>query len=972
MPPDEAVAKWKLPLGMHVEVFASEPDVMNPVAMAWDARGRLWVAENFTYAERGVRIDPNHKDRVLIFEPSSEKGKPPKRTVFMDGLDALTSVEVGQGGVWLLCPPRLLFVPDPDGDGLADASPRVVLDGFTVADSNHHNLANGLRWGPDGWLYGRAGASCPGEIGVPGAAASERIPMRGGIWRYHPQRKVFEVICHGTTNPWGHDWDALGEAFFVNTVNGHLWHMMPGAHFVRPHTADPNPHAYVAIDQHADHYHFDTGKGWSASRDGAASDLGGGHAHSGALIYNGGLLSDEYKGQLFTLNFHGRRINVERLERSGTGYVGKHETDIAQTSDSWFRGVDLSTGPDGSVYVLDWSDTGECHENSGVYRTSGRIYRIYAETTGKVESADITGRGELGLADLYRRPNSWFARQSAQVLRERWLKGASVKEAVKALREGMDWDADPAMRLRQLWALWGINGISKPELQSKLNDRDEHMRVWAIRLLTDALPLDTVMGKRPKDEEGLSPALLAQFTRLAWDDPSGLVHLTLVSTMCRLPLAQRVDLAAPLLATEQWANDPNFPAMMWYALQPVAEEDPTIVANLAKGCALPLTRRCIARFLGEGIEKNLGALSILLSVTATAEPEFATDVLQGLSQALAGWRKAPEPKGWKPIATRFSDDETLGPIVRSLSALFGDGRALDEVHKVALDEKTEVAIRIRAIETLTEMDVPELRAVCEKTIGNNALARVSALGLSKFNDPAIGKLIAARLSKTPPDVRKTLTGVLVSRPAWAHYLLDAVAAGQVNRTEISASEARQMAASKDEALSAQLKKVWGEVRASSAARQELIAKWKTKLSPAVVGQANPAAGREVFQQVCAACHKMYGKGGEIGPDLTGSDRRNLDYLLENIADPNAVVTPDFRLNTVTMKDGRILSGMIGTQTPKTFELKTFAGSVTVERSDASKTEESPLSMMPEGLLEAFSESQVRDLFSFLMSEAAPQ
>jgi putative heme-binding domain-containing protein len=270
------------------------------------------------------------------------------------------------------------------------------------------------------------------------------------------------------------------------------------------------------------------------------------------------------------------------------------------------------------------------------------------------------------------------------------------------------------------------------------------------------------------------------------------------------------------------------------------------------------------------------------------------------------------------------------------------------------------------------MDVPELRAVCEKTIGNNALARVSALGLSKFNDPAIGQLIAARLSKTPPDVRKTLTGVLVSRPAWAHYLLDAVAAGQVNRTEISASEARQMAASKDEALSAQLKKVWGEVRASSAARQELIAKWKTKLSPAVVGQANPAAGREVFQQVCAACHKMYGKGGEIGPDLTGSDRRNLDYLLENIADPNAVVTPDFRLNTVTMKDGRILSGMIGTQTPKTFELKTFAGSVTVERSDASKTEESPLSMMPEGLLEAFSESQVRDLFSFLMSEAAPQ
>ena len=972
MPALEAVAKWKLPIGMHVEVFAAEPEVMNPIGMAWDAHGRLWVAENFTYAERGVRFDPNQRDRVLVFEPSLEKGKPPKRSVFMDGFQALTSVEVGQGGVWLLCPPQLLFVPDPDGDAIPDGEPQVVLDGFTVAESNHHNLANGLRWGPDGWLYGRAGASCPGEIGVPGTPAAERVPLRGGIWRYHPQRKVFEALSHGTTNPWGHDWDALGELFFVNTVTGHLWYMTPGAHFLRSHTADPNPHAYVGIDQTADHYHFDTGKGWTASRDGAASDLGGGHAHSGALIYNGGLLPEQYQGQLFTLNFHGRRINVERLERQGAGYVGKHEGDIAQSADSWFRGVDLSTGPDGSVYVLDWSDTGECHENSGVHRTSGRIYRIYSEQVGKPEPADISGRGELGLADLYRRPNSWFARQAAQTLRERWLKGASVDRAIKSLKGGLDWDADPALRLRQLWALWGVNGISKADLQAKLRDRDEHMRVWAIRLLTDALPLDTVMGKRPKDEVGLSPELLAKFTRLAWDDPSGLVHLTLASTLCRLPLSQRAELATPLLATEQWAKDPSFPAMMWYALQPLAEADPAIVADLAKGCTLPLTRRCIARFLGEGIEKNPGALEDLLRVTATAEPEFVSDILQGLTQALAGWRKASEPKGWKALGTRFSEDETLGPVVRSLSAVFGDGRALGEVTKVALDEKAEIAIRIRAIETLTEMNVPELRGICEKALGNNALARVSAIGLSKFDDPAIGKTLTARLGKVPAEMRKSLVGVLVSRPAWAHYLLDAVAAGQLKRSEIGASDARQIAAFKDDALQGQLKKVWGEVRATNEARQELIAKWKTKLSSTVMAQASPTSGREVFGQVCAACHKMYGKGGEIGPDLTGSDRRNLDYLLENIADPSAVVAPDFRLNTVTMKDGRILSGMMGAQTPKTFELKTFAGPMTVERSDVTKIEESALSMMPEGLLEAFSETQVRDLISFLMSESAPQ
>ncbi|MEI6712451.1 MAG: PVC-type heme-binding CxxCH protein [Verrucomicrobiota bacterium] len=977
MPAEEAVTKWQLPPGIHVELFASEPDVMNPIAMTWDARGRLWVAENFTYAERGVRFDPNQRDRVLVFELGKDGVKTPKRSVFMDGLQSLTSIAVGQGGVWLLCPPKLLFISDPDSDGVADSAPKVVLDGFTVAESNHHNLANGLKWGPDGWLYGRNGASCPGEVGAPGTPASERIPTRGGIWRYHPQRRVFEALCHGTTNPWGHDWNGVGEGFFVNTVNGHLWQMIPGAHFARPHTNDPNPHAYVSIDQTADHYHFDTGKSWTASRDGSANELGGGHAHSGAMIYNGGQWPEEYDGLLFTLNFHGRRMNLERLERSGSGYVGKHETDICVSGDSWFRGVDLSTGPDGAVYVLDWSDTGECHENSGVHRTSGRIYRFFADNEKKkIEDPDIAERGDLSLANLHRRPNAWFARQAAGVLRDRWLKGASVADAIRELRQGFDWDTSTEIRLRQLWTLWGVNGIGKEDLRKKLYDRDENIRVWAIRLLTDAFPLDTVMGKRPKDEQALNATLITEFTRLAWEDPSGLVHLTLASTLCRLPLAQRVDLAVPLLATAQWADDPRFPAMMWYALQPIAEEDPMIVARLFKGCTLPVTRQCIARFMAEGIEKKPEALALVLAealgVGADVVDEVMADVLKGMNLALAGWRKAPMPAGWSNVVERFGNDEKLGAQVRALSAVFGDGRALGEVRKVALDEHAEVGARKRAIETLTEMNDSGLREVCEKVLTTNALTGSAALGLSRFSDASVGKLLAGRLGKAPADARKILVGVLVSRESWFQYLLEAVASGAINRSEISASDARQIAATKDAAVLSKLKEVWGEVRAGAGAKQELITKWKGRLTAEVLAKASPTNGAVVFQQVCATCHRMYGKGGEIGPDLTGSDRRNIDYLLENIADPSAVVAPDFRLNTITMKDGRILSGMVGAQTEKTIELKTFTGRMTLERADIVKKDESPLSMMPEGLLEAFTETQVRDLFSFLMSNSAPQ
>jgi len=203
--------------------------------------------------------------------------------------------------------------------------------------------------------------------------------MRGTMWRYHPQRKVVEALSSGTTNPWGHDWNEHGELFFINTVNGHLWHDFAGAHFVRPHTVDPNPRAYALIDQHADHWHFDTGKPWQESRDGKANSLGGGHAHVGMMIYQGDNWPAEYRGRLFTLNLHGRRANHEILERSGSGYVGKHAPDFFIAGDPWFRGMDLSCGPDGGVFVLDWSDTGECHEYSGVHRTSRRRGRLQSQ-----------------------------------------------------------------------------------------------------------------------------------------------------------------------------------------------------------------------------------------------------------------------------------------------------------------------------------------------------------------------------------------------------------------------------------------------------------------------------------------------------------------------------------------------------------------------------------------------------------------
>src|SRR5262249_10791747 len=205
-PSEEAVKRMERPDGFHVSLFAAEPDVQQPIAMAFDARGRLWVAENYTYADRNVKTETKLRDRVIILEDTDGDGRFDKRKVFWEGGQVLGSIEVGFGGVWVLCSPRLLLIPDRDGDDVPDGEPVVMLDGFEEV-LVHHHLANGLRWGPEGWLYGRRGNANTCSVGTPGTPAEKRVTLGGGIWRFHPTKKIVEAVATGTTNPWGHDWD---------------------------------------------------------------------------------------------------------------------------------------------------------------------------------------------------------------------------------------------------------------------------------------------------------------------------------------------------------------------------------------------------------------------------------------------------------------------------------------------------------------------------------------------------------------------------------------------------------------------------------------------------------------------------------------------------------------------------------------------------------------------------------------------
>ena len=969
MPVAEVVAQSKLPPGFKLSIFAAEPDVQQPIGMATDARGRLWVAENYTYSERAVGYHKDLRDRIVVFEDTDNDGRFDKRTVFWDGAERLTSVEVGLGGVWALALPNLYFIPDENGDGIPDGPPQIVLDGFEH-QAGRHTVANGLRWGPDGWLYGRHGIQSTSRIGPPGTPDEKRTAMNVGIWRYHPARHVTEVVAQGTTNPWGMDWDARGELFFINTVIGHLWHVIPGAHYRRMYGDDPAAHIYEPIEQTADHVHWGTGENWTDVRKGVTdvtSAAGGGHAHTGLLIYQGGQWPEAWNDKLLTINFHGRRLNVEQLERQGSGFVGRHDRDAFFFADPWFRGIDLVAAPDGGVFVSDWSDAGECHDHDGIHRTSGRIYKLTYGDVKKGSATDLTTLGDVGLAELQGSANDWMSRQARRVLADRARRGAPLKDARAALQRLAMNDRSEVVRLRALWSLQVSGGVDDGLSRAKLNG-SESERAWAIRLMEDASHASPGAG------EMFQRFVEKELPRLASSEKSALVRVTLASLLQKLPLAQRPALAQALLAHAEDAADHNQPLMLWYGIEPLAASDAGFV-GLVAAARIPHVQRLAARRLAEDIDAAPRRVDALLAAIAEISPVPSRQaVLDGLADGLAGRRKVAKPASWSVAGPRLATgaDETLRNRIRDLSALFGDSRALDQIKEAALDKDADLPRRRAALQALIDARADGLRAVCEQLLAVRGLSAVAASGLALSDDPAVADRLLAEWPDLYGAEKPPVLNALLSRPAWTMKLLDAIAAGQVRRTELGVAQARQIRALHNDALTQRLTDTWGAIQdTDDAAKQAAIQGWRQKLGPEAVKRADPAEGRKLYMQSCGACHTLYGAGGTIGPDLTGSGRQNLDYLLENILFPSAIVAPEFRQTTLTLKDGRSLSGVIRSRNNQAVVIQMIGETATVSLPDIGQQETSPLSLMPEGLLDTLTERQALDLVSYLMSSSPP-
>ena len=808
MTAEEVCATAKLPPGFNLSVFAAEPNVQNPIAITTDERGRLWVAENYTWAGADAgSFDTFLKDRVIVLEDTDGDGKYDKRTVFYDQAKRLTSVQVGFGGIWLLCSPQVLFIPDRNRDDVPDGPPEVVLDGFDTK-SVTHTVANGLKWGPDGWLYGRQGILGTSKIGVPGADKNHRITINTGVWRYHPTRHVCEAVMHGMTNPWGFDYDEFGEMFVVNTVIGHLWHVIPGAHNERMFGSDFDPHAYQLMPQVADHVHWDAGESWDQVRKGVTDRTGaagGGHAHTGLLIYQGDNWPADYRGKAFMLNFHGRRINSDVLVRDSVGYTARHGRDMCFLSDPWFRGMDLISGPDGGVFIADWSDTGECHEIGGVHRTSGRIYELTYGKVGGTSQVKLANASDVQLALMQVHQNDWYTRHARRLLQERaathLLDTVAVRKALLAIFQNNE---SPAVRLKAMWGLYLSQSVDEGWLLAQLKHPDEHIRVWAIRLLTDAHGTNDLAGWSP---------VLKRFETLANEDRSGLALLYLASALQKLPNEMRWTLCRVIARRSEVSmnKDRRLAIMLWLGIEPFVAQQPGRSIDLLTNTTFPLLRENIARRLTFEIDHDRSTVKKLLSL-ATNEPKVTTDILRGVAAALNGRTNVPAPMNWSEVSSKIgasSDEETLDHL-NAIGIAFADPRTLASLRSAAEDTGSPPERRNRAIQLLLVAHPKNLNELLRQLVKDHRFALEAVQGLANYDDPDAPAVILDNYQGFSPELRTAAINTLVCRVKYAQVLVQALEAKRLAPSDISAFQARQIIALGDKSTNEKLRSLWGD------------------------------------------------------------------------------------------------------------------------------------------------------------------
>ena len=943
----EAVEAMTLQDGFEVNAFANEPMITQPMAFCWDDRGRMWIAENRDYESRGHGFSNSGDSRILILEDTDRDGVADSRKVFLEGVPFPAGIAVGLGGLWLGAPPNLLFVPDKDGDDKAEVDDiEVRLTGWGIRD--RHETLNSFHWGPDGWLYGTQGFATPSKVGKPkgkGKLYKHKEPfpkqyefdgpavdINGGVWRYHPTKDRFEVVAHGFSNPWGIDYDAKGQLFITACVIPHLWHVIPGGIYHRQGGSHYNPHVYSDIRTIADHRHRS--------------------AHGGARVYLSDAFPERYQGQLFMANIHEHAVLVDRLEPSGSGFIGRHGENFLDANNAQWIGFSMEIGPDGNVYVLDWHDADICGKTVH-HKETGRVFRIAPEKSlardFEGRHADLNTLDDAALVALQSNRSSWHARRARVVLQGRAAAGTLAEDTHRRLLELLRSGAEFDHRLRALWALHITGGASSEVLVPLLGSDQPYFRAWAIQLLC---------------EDGAPPAsVLDQFASMARGDKSPVVRLYLAAALQRLDLELRWPIAAGLVGHAEDHDDHNIPKMLWFALEPMVAADPGRALELVAGGKIPLLQNYAAR-------RAAHAKALLATVAAlgqTSDLEVQKNFLAGTLDGIGGGgKKIPAPDNWGVVYQRLKSDKSVARLAEKLAQRFGDNQATMQMLARVGDKNAAAELRQQAVRGLAAQRHRELAPKLVGLLGDEALRLEAIRAIAAYDDESMADELLRRYDGFDDAEKRAVVQTLAARPKSGWKLAQAIKAEKIPRSDIPAYVPRQLR----RVVGSGFVEIWGPIDELPEAKAKSFVKYRKLLTPEAIDRADPKLGKEIFAKACLSCHKMYGEGGEIGPDITGANRGDTEYLLGNLLDPSEEIPAGYQLNVVTTRDGRNYGGTVGSETDGQLVLRQATGdAVTIEKSDIQSREQLKVSMMPDGLLSTLKDEEVLALVRYLRTTA---
>jgi putative membrane-bound dehydrogenase-like protein len=921
--------------------------------MHFDERGRLWVVEYLQYPfPAGLKVvkydqylraifdkvpaaPPNHvkgADKILILEDTDGDGVFEKSKTFVEGLNIATSVAVGRGGVWILNPPYLLFYPDKNRDDIPDGPPEVKLSGFGLEDT--HAVATSLHWGPDGWLYGANGSTTTGTV--------KGVHWLGqAIWRYRPERDVFEIFAEGGGNTMSVEFDKKGRTFSgTNYGDTRGMHYEQGSRGIKTwgkHGPLMNPYSF----------------GWfeHMAHDGYKPRFA-----QSMIIYEGGAIPELEGKVVASMSLMNRVVASELLPDTST-YRTRDLDPLILTDDRWFRIVDTRTGPDGAIYLADWYDSRLTHVDPRDTwdRDHGRIYRLQAKGAKPIAPFDLGKLSSKELVPYLSHPNKWFRQTAVRLFYDR-----KDKSVIPALRELVT-KSSGQLALDAFWALNASGGFDANLALQIIDHPNADVRAWTARLLGDDGKVTPTMREK-----------LVVMARAEADVPA---RVQLAASCRRLPSADAVPILRELLLREEDVNDKHLPLMLWWALEDKAITGRAQILDLLRETPLwhsPIVSRHLIgrlgqRYTAERTEENLNTAAQLLAMAPT--PEDVDKLVKGMELGLEGDTVKSVPAALsKQVAEVWKTRPPSGTLISFATRLGYEQAAQAALEKVA-DAKTPSTDRRKYLELLSERRVAAAVPVflnlfrTEKT-ENFRLDLLNAL--QRFGDAGIADALLELYPDLSGRLRASAQTILTSRKEWSLQLLTAVDKGTIKPSQVSPINLAAIQNHHDAALDKLIQKHWGRLRQSPKEIEDKIASVRTLLAK---GKGDAKAGKELFTVVCATCHTLFGEGAKIGPELTGYERDNLDFMLPAIIDPSLGIREEFTVFNITTKDGQAITGFLEENTLQSITVKDPTGNkIKLAREQLKSLEASHTSLMPEGLVDALDEQQLRDLFAYLMKK----